>query len=163
MNKLSERLRLMQVKRWPVNWTGRDQSVAEHSYGVLLITISLVESMSAMDRARYSGDCLLYAIFHDMNEIYTGDIPSSFKRQLRANYPGIKTEFDDQTDVSEEVKAIVKLADCLEAIYYLREFGTSRFGEAVLEDILANLDREMQDSKAPEPVVQKAQEILQWI
>lgn len=160
MNVLSEHLRLMQVKRYPINFTNRDQSVAEHSYGVLLIAMALVDG----EDTSLGADTILYAIMHDMNEIYTGDIPSGFKRRLKTEHPGIEAKLDGQFAApSEEVKAIVKLADYLESIHYLREYGGSRFSERVLTDVMSKFVAELEVSKAPEGIVEKARGMLAWV
>lgn len=155
---LGEKLRLMQVKRYPITHTNRDQSVAEHSFNVLLIATEL---------AGVTGNPVLinavmrYAVDHDMEEVYTGDIPSSFKRQLRAKCPEVVSVLDNGFDAPSMVKAIVKLADCIEAIYYLREFGGSRLSETVKRDILANFKNICDNSEAPEDVINKARK-LAW-
>lgn len=133
---IKEKLLLQQVKRYPISYTNRDQSVAEHSYNVLLIALWLIEE--EMDRD-LEAEVIQYAIHHDMDEIETGDIPSPFKRRLRTECPSVIKLLDGEHYVTPEVKAIVKLADCLEAIYYAREFGGSRYTTGkIYPDIVAN-------------------------
>lgn len=134
--ELIDRLRMAQVKRYPISHTSREQSVAEHSFGVVLITMDLMTSVKDEDLRM---EAVNYAVIHDAEEVYTGDIPSSFKRTLRAHFPGAAALLDGMNPTPVVVKSIVKLADYLEAIYFLREFGGSRLSQnVVLRDIEAN-------------------------
>lgn len=161
---LIEQLRLAQVKRYPINHTNRDQNVAEHTFGVVLISIDILGALPEAKMRELSGDLIMYALFHDMNEIYTGDIPSGFKRRLKAEYSDIADKLDGMYTIqNEEVKAIVKLADYLESIYFLREFGASRFGERVLNDVITKFNGELLVSKAPPEAIERAKEIFSWI
>lgn len=139
---LREQLRMAQVKRYPICHTHRDQSVAEHSFGVMLITMELCSHVNDL---RLIDCALAYAMTHDQDEVFTGDIPSPFKRELRSKCPAVIEHLDPPVNVSPVVKGIVKLADYLEAIHYLREYGGSRFSEEVLEDIYHNFDKALND------------------
>lgn len=126
-------LRLQQVKRYAICHTHRDQSVAEHTLGVVIIARYLAEQENDGDLIR---DVTDYALIHDVNEVFTGDIPSSFKRVLRQHYPGI-SELMDGPKPPKIVEQIVKFADYIEAVYYLREFNGSRLAQSILNDIRA--------------------------
>lgn len=133
---IKEKLLLQQVKRYPICYVNRDQSVAEHSYNVLLIALWLIEEEKDRD---LEAEVITYAIHHDIDEIETGDIPSSFKRRLRKECPAVIKVLDGDKFVVPEVRAIVKLADCIEAIYYIQHFGGSRYTmKYVLPDIKEN-------------------------
>lgn len=126
-------LRMQQVKRYAICHTHRDQSVAEHTLGVVVIARYLADVESDGDLVN---DVTTYALIHDVNEIFTGDIPSSFKRVLRQHYPGI-SELMDGPKPPKIVEQIVKFADYIEAVYYLREFSGSRLANSILNDIKA--------------------------
>lgn len=131
---ISEALRLSQVKRYPICHTGRDQNVAEHSYNVMLIATRLVGE----DNPALAREVVMYALTHDMDEVFTGDIPSSFKRRLRAECPAVIPVLDGAPKASPKVRLIVKVADLIEAIYFLDEFGGSRWSDEVRYDIWEN-------------------------
>lgn len=163
---LKEQLRMAQVKRYPICFTNRDQSVAEHSFGVMLITMELckyIDDREVMDCA------LAYALTHDQDEVFTGDIPSPFKRELRAkcpaNCPAVTEHSDPRCPVPAVVKAIVKLADNLEAIHYLNEYGGSRFAGEVLEDIYINFELQLKKCEAvlPWALLSAARELGQTV
>lgn len=159
---LKEQLRMAQVKRYPICFTNREQSVAEHSFGVMLITMELCKFIDDRDVM----DCALaYALTHDQDEVFTGDIPSPFKRELRAKCPAVTEHLDPQRPVPAVVKAIVKLADNLEAIHYLNEYGGSRFADEVLEDIHLNFESQLKkcETVLPWGLLSAARELGQTI
>ena len=50
--ELKEQLRMGQVKRYPICFTNREQSVAEHSFGVMLITMELCKFIDDREQMR---------------------------------------------------------------------------------------------------------------
>lgn len=142
---LYDQLRLQQIKRYPICHTNRDQSVAEHSFNVAIIAKHLAEAVTGMRM----GEVLEYALIHDMDEVFTGDIASSFKRQLKAQFPPVAAAFGQPVAASPEVKAIVKLADMMEAMHYLNEFGGSRLAMDIKEDIFRNYTLALNDPNLP--------------
>lgn len=111
--KLRKALRLQHVPRWSITPTINKQTVAEHSHGVAAIAIWLIRE-SAENPMVDKAEVLKYAIEHDAWESVTGDTPSVAKaRRLIED----KTPKDD---VSTMTKGIVKLADFLEALVFLK-------------------------------------------
>lgn len=157
---IKHRLRLTQVKRYGIFHMNRDQSVAEHSFNVAMIAIELIEDLDDDD---LYGAVVVYALFHDMDEVLSGDIPSPFKRKLRTECPGVIPVLDGVPVGSDMVRNIVKLADLLEAMYYCREFGGSRSAGEVEEDVTFKLEETLKwiDKKVPEAVVRKAKWLMQ--
>lgn len=132
--KIAEQLRLQFVKRWAILPTVMPQSVAEHSFNVVLITMELMKTGYTVAEVSAA---IHYAILHDMAEIYTGDIPSNFKQKLVANGTKLNAKVDElfpetATEVAPEILAIVKVADTLEAINFYRQFGAGNMQEQVL-------------------------------
>lgn len=153
---LLDKLRLTQIKRYAICHTNRDQSVAEHSFNVLLIALELAKHGNVLcDPFEVAS----YAIDHDMEEVYTGDIPSSFKKMLLKHAPQAKPLVQSPYEVDPAVKGVVKLADYLEAIYYVREFGGSRLASGILNDIRKNFFAECENSAAPKGCVVRAMEL----
>ena len=56
------------------SWTssGRQESVAEHSWRLMLLSWFAAEAYPGIDREKLLTMCL----FHDMGEAFTGDIPA---------------------------------------------------------------------------------------
>ena len=152
--KIKESLRLAQVKRWPICHTNKDQSVAEHSFNVMLIAQELVRELDDPDLYL---KVLGYALTHDMNEIETGDIPSPFKRKLREKCPEVIPILDGEPKVDEIVQQVVKMADYLEAIYHIREYGASRYAAGEISaDIYAKFSSAIGKSTLPRTIIERA-------
>lgn len=135
MTDVLNKLRSVQVKRYPICYVNRDQSVAEHSFCVMLVAMALIEGTT--DEKLYA-EVLAYSLMHDMDEVETGDIPSPFKRKLRRECPAVIPVLDGVPKVGEKVRGIVKLADMLEALFYIDEFGGSRTTEEEVRDDIHN-------------------------
>lgn len=109
--------RLSTIKRWSILRTIFQQSVSEHCFNVQRITMRIARVLQITDWQQ------LYrlsqaALHHDDEEAIFGDRPAPAK--------GYITE--DQIDVGgqmwydgadEQIKAIVKLADIMEALHFL--------------------------------------------
>lgn len=134
---IRDKLHLTQTKRYPVCHTNRDQSVAEHSYGVAMIALELADHWAEGAAAIDYEKLLVYALHHDVDEVFTGDIPSPFKRKLRTECPESIQVLDcsDHKTSDVVIKNIVKAADYIEAAYFLAEYGGSRRADAVMGDI----------------------------
>jgi 5'-deoxynucleotidase YfbR-like HD superfamily hydrolase len=112
------------VPRWSIVRTLRQQNVAEHSYFVAIYADRIADILE-WDGDRY--ELLLYALQHDIEESFTGDIPHPIKAM------GIdRNKFDKFIDhqnnerfgrwlitPSNDVKSIVAVADMLEGLMFL--------------------------------------------
>ena len=158
---IRDKLLLQEVKRYPISYVNRDQSVAEHSFNVLLLAMYLIEQEGDKD---LEAAVMQYAIYHDIDEIETGDIPSPFKRRLRMECPAVIKLLDGEKFVATEVRAIVKLADCIEAIYYLNHFGGSRYTmDYILPDIINNFHHNANTSGVRDSIRLRALELEKLI
>ncbi len=136
--KISDQIRATWVKRWGIVRTLREQNVAEHSFMVAMISTELMGRIGfpitgggGLQGAR-CGEVLLWALWHDMAEVSTGDLPTPHKLAIRAKAGDLLQQIED--DIFPEVAAIrnntgtmvrevVKIADYLEAISFLRREG----------------------------------------
>lgn len=123
--------RLNWVPRWVIFPTHRNQSVAEHSYGVATIAMWLMDNFhqnGSMSQFRLS--VLTRALEHDADEAITGDSPSPTKHKDKEYYMSLSQE-----DV------VVKMADCLEAWLFLSE--ELRMGNNYTQTIHIDLKQRM--------------------
>jgi hypothetical protein len=117
LNRLNvrDKLRLQTVKRWHIVPTVKEQTVADHVYGVLQIGTHIAQKL---------GLDILDAFFvevlqHDVEEVITGDAPSGSR-------PGLpKSEF-------------MAVVDVLESLHWLRQYGVRCDQVSHVEKALGN-------------------------
>lgn len=106
-------LHLSYVKRWVVAPTHRDQSVAEHTFRVQCIALSLHYRTLGIDQA--IGKLLLHVMAHDAEERFTGDVPGPNK----SLEPGYLRPLHSITPLA----ALVKVADSIETGTFWVQWG----------------------------------------
>lgn len=143
-----EQLRLCHVKRWHIVQTHRTQTVAEHAFAVSVIAGSLAAAMRWKGLLHHSNQLKLlqWSLSHDILEAKTGDMPTPFKRALEAvGGAGIVEKAEDFVDretaggyraiAGTEIEMIVKLADQMEAIFFLQDNGYGQHAIEVLDGL----------------------------
>ena len=109
------------VVRYHTHPTQRSQTVAEHSFGVANLVMYLTEGAA-------SRDLILAAMWHDVSEEATGDVPAPVKW----NSPDLKRlldEIEDQhrerhgldTELTTHERVILKYADMSELVLWSLE------------------------------------------
>jgi 5'-deoxynucleotidase YfbR-like HD superfamily hydrolase len=95
------------------------QTVAEHSYHVAMLCIELSPNHEP------SANLLKAALYHDLPEHVTGDVPSPAKwasQQLAAGVAQLEAEFNDLHDLNvnltDDEMIILKYADAFELAFY---------------------------------------------
>lgn len=122
---MSGHLRVRQggsVKRFHTWPTIGDQTVAAHTWGVLAIILAIEPNAS--------GALLRRAIYHDLAEYDTGDVPSSAKwasMELKKMMDKVEDHFNhlhnfpgDET-LTDLEKDILKMADLMEMLWFCYE------------------------------------------
>lgn len=145
MDRLNIRdiLRAQDVTRWQIV-RAKKQSVAEHTFAVQAILMRLVPLLMAnfkgAQRDNFAEDflcqCIKGAFWHDIPEVITGDIASPVKRLIRdggdiSPLDDLETRIDPAftkyyVNASPLVAATIKLADLMEMVYHLNEYGDQR-------------------------------------
>lgn len=149
MNKMVF-LRASYTKRWTIVNTSRTQNIAEHSFNVVNIASRLADIFDWEERFGDSEFLKLqsWALYHDIVEIYTGDMPTPFKRALEesgADILAAEEKFmSGYGDMARDAKGteygmIVKFADQLEAIWFLKDHGIGNRAKKVLSGLYDNL------------------------
>lgn len=119
---LETMMRFGSVKRWHMIDTTRQQTLAEHSACVAGLVWMLAKTTLFFGPAEIAASC---ALFHDISEVFTGDIPSHTKRYLS----GIRELEDKVTSKtwpqsgSEHVNLLIKLCDLSDGIRFIRLHG----------------------------------------
>lgn len=97
-------LRLSLIPRWSIIDMSKEQSVAEHSANVAYIVNYLCDSLGDYDVVQ-TQELISDALFHDYDEIFTGDMPTPAKEDSHGTLP-----------------PLVKLADLLEAYWFAGKY-----------------------------------------
>lgn len=118
---------LKDVPRWSIIHTHAEQSVAEHTYQVMVIGLWLWKQIWPSSQ-RF--EFMPAALVHDYEEAWTGDEPASAKTSPKK--------------CTEAPEAVVKLADKLEAYLFAQEemmSGNKLFPDRVHSDAAARVRR----------------------
>lgn len=140
MLKLHDILRAGTIKRWHIVNTARQQTNAEHQHNVAVLAQNLCHRLNIPDEITLR--LMAAALVHDAGECKTGDIPTPFKKELRASFGAAFEEMLAKYDpvpslhrLPPEAAAILKCADYLDSLLFLEENKVGRHAEAVFVDI----------------------------
>ena len=136
-NPIADLYRLAEIKRWHIVHLSQKQSVAEHSFFVTLLAMRFSSAIGAP-----VGRTVQYALLHDAEEAWTGDIPSPVKQYLSKSKIPIKEMMGDMyIDPQSPITAhIVKICDMAESMKFLDRHGNSRHTTQVREDLSKQMD-----------------------
>jgi len=138
MSKIHDLMRAGSVKRFHIVNTTRTQTLAEHQYGVAILTGEIAARLGLEPAAVAS--LVAAAIVHDSGETRTGDIPTPTKRRLRealgAPFDKVIDQFDVPITVGVAHKHIMKCADFLESMVFLMEHKVGRHADIVMDEIM---------------------------
>jgi 5'-deoxynucleotidase len=149
--------RLRYIERWSLMRNMVKENVAEHSFHVAILTHALCTiANEVFKRDIATNEAVSMALFHDVTEVFTGDIPTPVKHQnpeilsnfrkieeisadklfsmlppeLQPMYKPLVTGKSDQTELRRYVKAADLLDAYLKCVTELsagnREFGTAK-------------------------------------
>ncbi|MCY4128800.1 MAG: HD domain-containing protein, partial [Gammaproteobacteria bacterium] len=111
-----------QVRRYHTAVDIPPQSVAEHTFNVMVIATYLVRMSSFDDGKRLDqGVPLQHALFHDLGEIYMADIPGPVKSYVSVKHLEAQEKIAVMDNFSIDLDGmpeIVKMADQLECLWY---------------------------------------------
>jgi 5'-deoxynucleotidase len=173
MITLKDMMRTGQVHRWQIVRTLREQTLAEHSYMVAMITIHLREEiepyinsddLSRLDRCAVQ--LVKYALRHDLAEVMVGDMPTPVKVRLRAlvEYDPIKAiegAVDPDTRALRHFLGnscpvalyLVGLSDVIEPLVFLTHEGVNAHAGAVVEKLWEKLHDDIKEGMINWPEV----------
>ena len=138
--KIKELMRTGHVKRWHIVRVGREQTIAEHMYRVWLIC----EEIGARSHMEWHRRIQMerIALVHDIPEVVMGDIPTPTKLvigdntecldKLEEGIDKVNQWFIQEMRESDPILVdVVKLADMIEAIHFLKEEGIGDHARSV--------------------------------
>ncbi len=162
--------RLKNIKRWSLMRNTRDENVQEHSHMVAVIAHALCIINNKMIGGNADEkEVLAYAVYHDANEVITGDLPTPikyFNADIKRSYKHIE-QFAGESlagmlpdemggeispyvlgEVSAEAKKIVRAADKLCA--YIKCLEEKKSGNREFERAAASTLKTIRALKMPE-------------
>lgn len=144
--------RFQSIKRWHMIDTTRTQSIAEHSANVALLAYHISITAPEVYFGSASG-VLGPALFHDLPEVFCGDIPTHTKKYLT----GIKELEERLTppqfryEVDEKVRALVKLCDLADGIRFIERYGVDRVAIFATDGLRAQMSVKLLSARAAWP------------
>lgn len=153
------------VTRWSLLRRIRNQSIAEHSYYVALYAMQIAKMVKWPDAFPGTvgglGDLLQAALYHDLGEVVSGDPPGPVHRRAIVDTDhwnkeiakGVQRRFGEQvttdwrlanhptTNMGAEIKVIVKVADSLDALFYL--LTEQQMGNGTVRNVVAQERRRL--------------------
>lgn len=114
---MNDLLSLCHVPRWVIVPRLREQTVAEHSFRVAIITMELGVRLDITT----SKITVLWALIHDGGECRSGDVPNGFKDEALRDRDSEMTPWMKNYDpyIMAVDKALVKLADKIETATWI--------------------------------------------
>ena len=131
MISIQDALRSQHTQRWILLNTCKTQSIAEHQFNTALIVRALVADF---DLGSTDRDELVHlAMVHDLDEVITGDTPSITKDRYRSLGfdPNSVTIGWDLEPREPWDKMVIKIADLMEAVWWLGEHKVGRHARTV--------------------------------
>lgn len=160
---LAQRLRCAHVKRWNMVRVLREQNLAEHLMLVQIVALETVDQyLSGPNHAanpdKLRADVMEWAMWHDMPEVVTGDVPTPMKKFVAAHgtkalLHAIERQVDGRhhelrESVGETVLLIVKFADLYEAIHFLHREGHGPRATEILMGLMARMEKHIAHTSA---------------
>jgi len=148
-------MRIHAVKRWHMIETNRSQTLAEHSANVAALVY-----LCASESGGYFGSpehACTVSLFHDIPEVFTGDIPSHTKQYLRGvedlEYrvtPSIFTFEEEPLNLNR----LIKLCDLSDGIRFIRLHGVDHTARHARDQLVHKYHEHkmLADSEWPEEV-----------
>lgn len=139
-------MRAQYVNRWQIVPTSRPQNVAQHSWAVAMLAMNLWCRRTGGQPGEAATDVELgkiavMALWHDAPEVFTGDINTPTKIFLSAMVKLEELEntagdaFWHSIDAGGPIRTCVKIADFLEAMYWLMEHGDGHYANNQLHGL----------------------------
>ena len=124
------------VKRYHTDRVIHHETIAHHSWGVAMFCIALSKDKPSLN-------LLKAALYHDLAEHVTGDVPAPAKWEnqcLKDELESIELDFNDEHDTDPELIPeeifILKVADMLQLMTYVQ--GEWKMGNRTLDHIFEN-------------------------
>ena len=162
--------RMKYIRRWQLMRSQRDENIMEHSQSVAMLAHALAVIRNKVFGGNVNVEkAVLYAMYHEISEVLTGDLPTPIKyynRSIQAAYKDLERSAAERMagmlpeelkseltpciladEESEEYK-IVKAADRLSA--YIKCLEELRSGNKEFEKAKKSIESDLHSRKIPE-------------
>ncbi len=137
---IADKLRALDIIRWNMVPTQRQQSLAEHTFMVAMIAEHIANELGLSSSPQRA---IKMALYHDLDEVMSGDIPAPTKAKLReagvnfgAGGPFDQLGYWDEGATPRDI-AIVKAADYIADMVFLKRYGHTPYANLVLDRLAA--------------------------
>ena len=134
-----DKLRASNVKRWHTVPLAKEQSMAEHSFNVAVMSYDLGRVMMFNDQALRK--ILVKALHHDLHEIIDGDSPSPVKPKRTKDWSG-----------KWEWVSVVEYCDILESFQFIDKYAIEEHGYTAAREYRKRIDHIMEQARNPDIV-----------
>ncbi|MBD8089379.1 HD domain-containing protein [Pseudomonas fluorescens] len=134
------------VRRWHTTPSYKAPSIAEHTCLVAHYSLYLLTGIVEQPTAEQELKILKLALWHDMSETITGDVPTPLKRYLESLFPAGQSPLEKleerlcepyaiaKEDADGLSKIIMKLADVLDAAHFAQNEIKARASKAIFDE-----------------------------
>jgi len=156
-SRLQDLLALSIVPRWSIVPHLRAQSVAEHSFRVAAIALEIAQRLNkgvTPSSVVIERNVLMWALVHDGPEAETGDIPYPIKKLLpqgeirRAEYAVCPWYAEWLTSIHPAERIVVKVADKIEEVLFLKEWGRGPKSDAAIADAASQITAHVEEARS---------------
>lgn len=150
---IRDQLRMCNVERWQIMKTDRQQNVAEHTCNVMLIAMDIIDRWAnhkgmpvavAEDLGPFRHKVTMACLYHDLPEVVLGDLPSPLKHAMGPaasnELKKIESSFEPYYTPIGQQASILKAADLIDAIHFLRQQGQDEHAMRAKEALEHKLD-----------------------
>lgn len=154
--KINDILRASGVTRWHIVRTVRPQSLAEHTFDVVMIARAIAKIAGYDDY-----EIIKAALLHDLDEIITGDIPTPTKQKARDNGWELNDLYQNITgrELSKDESLIIQLSDKLADLHWLWLHALGPHSNRVYEVMADEYNEYVRSDKVPDNIKEAALDV----
>lgn len=154
--KINDILRASGVTRWHIVRMVRPQSLAEHTFDVVMIARAVAKIAGVDDY-----EIIKAALLHDLDEIVAGDIPTPTKQKARENGWELNDLYKDVTgrELSPDESLIIHLSDKMADLHWLWLHALGPHANQVYEDMAEQYNEFVRSSEVPDKIRDAATEV----
>lgn len=143
---LRDKLRAQNIIRWQIVDVEKKQSIAEHTFNVMLIAYEISKESGLYAERGYS-EFLEYLMHHDLPEVLTGDIPTVTKVKIgRKLFDDLDKKIEPLLGRWESMYEnsyfwhVFKVSELIEIIYFLMHRRGNEHQDLVLQSVWSDYD-----------------------